>query len=200
MTRETAELIPKVAEQKRTTSKRAPLFQHLLLDRCGRWKATTATVLFPLKRWRQGEPTATLGLHCSPVWGHGSPRGLGCGQAVLQDPPTPRPQQVLVSWPRAPWNHQHFRCQHDPCRERMRRTLLRWKKLFLLHFNPLITLPSLGTVSNISVSRGFPGGPMVKICLPMQGTRVRSLVGELRSPMLGVTKPMQHCNYWAHEL
>ena len=31
--------------------------------------------------------------------------------------------------------------------------------------------------------RDFPGGPVVKNPLPMQGTRVRSLVGELRSHM-----------------
>ena len=123
----------------------------------------------PIEGVKTREPTATPGLPCSPAWGHGSPQGLGGGQAVLQDPPTPRPWQVLISWPRTPWSHQHFRCQHDPCREVMRRTLLRWKKLFQLHFNPPITLPSSGTVSNISVSRGFPGGPMVKTLPPNAG-------------------------------
>ena len=32
--------------------------------------------------------------------------------------------------------------------------------------------------------RDFPGGPMVKILLPMQGMQVQSLAGELRSHML----------------
>ena len=31
--------------------------------------------------------------------------------------------------------------------------------------------------------RDFPGGPVVKTLLPLQGARVPSLVGELRSPM-----------------
>ena len=42
---------------------------------------------------------------------------------------------------------------------------------------------------------GFPGGAVVRIRLPMQGTRVRALVRE--DPMCrGATKPMHH-NYWA---
>ena len=37
--------------------------------------------------------------------------------------------------------------------------------------------------------RDFPGGPVVKTLLPMQGVRVRSLVLELRSHLLhGVSK------------
>ena len=141
----------------------------------------------PIEGVKTREPTATPGLPCSPVWGHGSPQGLGGGQAVLQDPPTPRPWQVLISWPRTPWSYQHFRCQHNPCREGMRRTLLRWKKLFQLHFNPPITLPSSGAVSNISVSRGFPGGPMVKTLppnagdvgsIPGRGTKIPSAWGD----------------------
>ena len=31
------------------------------------------------------------------------------------------------------------------------------------------------------MARDFPGGPVGRICLPMQGTQVQSLVGELRS-------------------
>ena len=168
MTRETAEPTPKVAEQKRTTSKTAPLFKLLLFDACGRGESPGP----PCSPHWGGEDKGAYchpGSPLSPAWGHGSPQGLGGGQAVLQDPPTPRPWQVLISWPRTPWSHQHFRCQHDPCREVMRRSLLRWKKLFQLHFNPPITLPSSGTVSNISVSRGFPDGPMVKTLPPNAG-------------------------------
>ena len=47
--------------------------------------------------------------------------------------------------------------------------------------------------------RDFPGSPVVKISLPMQGTPVRPLVGNLRSHMLWGTKPTC-CNYWAHTL
>ena len=43
---------------------------------------------------------------------------------------------------------------------------------------------------------GFPGGAVIKrICLPMQGTRVRSLVQE-DPTCRGATKPVHH-NYWA---
>ena len=35
-----------------------------------------------------------------------------------------------------------------------------------------------------STNRNFPGGPVVKTLLPLQGVWVRSLVGELRSRML----------------
>ena len=44
-------------------------------------------------------------------------------------------------------------------------------------------------------SSGFPGGSVVKNCLPMQGTRVRALVQE-DPTCRGATKPMCH-NYWA---
>ena len=45
----------------------------------------------------------------------------------------------------------------------------------------------------IYFSRDFPGGAVVKNCLPMQGTRVRALVWE--DPTLyGATKPVHH-NY-----
>ena len=35
-----------------------------------------------------------------------------------------------------------------------------------------------------AVMGDFPGGPVVRICLPVQGTQVQSLVGDLRSHML----------------
>lgn len=126
------------------------------------------------------------GLHCSPVWGHSSPRGLGGGQAVLQDPPTPGPQGVLVSGPRALWTHQHFRCAVTTilAGERMRRTLLRWKKTSLQEasLQPVDYTAPLGTVSNISVSRGFPGGPMVRNLPSNGGDTVPSLVVGIKVP------------------
>ena len=48
---------------------------------------------------------------------------------------------------------------------------------------------------NLKCPRDFPGGPVVKICLPMQGTRVRSLVRE-DPTCRAATKPTCH-NYWA---
>ena len=54
---------------------------------------------------------------------------------------------------------------------------------------------AFGVVSKRSLL-DFPGGAVVKNCLPMQGTRVRSLVWE-DPTCCGATKPMSH-NYWAH--
>ena len=52
----------------------------------------------------------------------------------------------------------------------------------------------------------FPCGPVVKIHLPMQETRVRSLIKE-DPPCFGATKPMHHnysraqeSHYWTHRL
>ena len=45
---------------------------------------------------------------------------------------------------------------------------------------------------------GFPGGSMIRICMPEQGTQVRSLVQE-DSTGLEATKPMRH-DYRAQEL
>ena len=47
------------------------------------------------------------------------------------------------------------------------------------------------------MARDFPGGPEGRICLPVQGTQVQSLVGELRSHLqlsLSATmkKPVHH--------
>ena len=44
----------------------------------------------------------------------------------------------------------------------------------------------------------FPGGAVVKICLPMQETRVRALVQQ-DPTCRGATKPVCH-NYWAWAL
>ena len=46
-----------------------------------------------------------------------------------------------------------------------------------------------------SLEGGFPGGAVVKICLPMQGTWVQALVQE-DSTCRGATKPVGH-NYGA---
>ena len=51
---------------------------------------------------------------------------------------------------------------------------------------------AFGVVSKRSLL-DFPGGAVVKNCLPMQGTRVRSLVWE-DPTCCGATKPMSH-NY-----
>ena len=37
----------------------------------------------------------------------------------------------------------------------------------------------------------------LRICLPMQGTRVQCLIRELRSTSCGATKPIHCCNYSA---
>ena len=60
---------------------------------------------------------------------------------------------------------------------------------------PLLGIYPQKTVIQRDTCRGFPGGAVVKICLPMQGTQVRALVWE--DPMCrGATKPVHH-NYWA---
>ena len=46
---------------------------------------------------------------------------------------------------------------------------------------------------------GLPVVQWLRIHLPVQGTQVQSLAGELRSTFHGATKPVC-CNYWAFEL
>ena len=154
----------------------------------------------PIEGVKTRKPTATPGLPCSPVWGHGSPQGLGGGQAVLQDPPTPRPWQVLISWPRTPWSYQHLGVNTIPAEKG-------WDELCSDGRNSssfTSTRRSHCPLQELFQTSVCPGdslvAPWLRLCLPMQGMWVRSLVGELRSPMLGVTKPMQHCNFWAHQL
>ena len=59
---------------------------------------------------------------------------------------------------------------------------------------PNRTRNDINSIEKIKLQpKGFPGGQWLRICLPMQGTRVRALVWE-DPTCRGATRPVSH-NY-----